>query len=65
MNLHISAVLAVSVQQLVYMTENSSDLYYQRDFGSWEIREQITFIQNISTPEKQRRALEPAKRPRS
>lgn len=52
MNLHISAVLAIYIWQFV-MTENSSDLYYQIDFGSWEIREQIMFIQNIFTPEEQ------------
>lgn len=49
MNLHISTVLAVYVQQLVCMTENSCDLYHQIDFGSWEIREQIMFIQTLST----------------
>lgn len=49
MNLHISAVLAIYIQQLVCMTENPCDLYHQIDFGSWEIREQIMFIQTIST----------------
>ena len=57
MNLHISAVLAIYIWQLVCMTENSSDLYYQIDFRSWEIREQIMFIQNIFTPEQQRKTL--------
>jgi len=56
-NLHISAVLAISLRQLVCVTESSSDLYHQTDFGSREIREQIMFFPDMLRPVEQRKAL--------